>query len=181
MLLVEGTPVPERVIDCKLLLAVSLIVRVALRTPVVVGLKRIVRLQLASGARIVPQVLAEITKSFGLIPPTTILLMVIDEAPLFVKVADFGPLVLPNGTTAQTRLDGLIDAAAPQVSTETRAHVAKTPNIRTIRIPTGHFEVGAKEEGETTVNGTTRNFMGRFLLCGENTVRMLIRGWFASQ
>jgi len=110
MLVVDGIPVPDRVIDCGLLLAVSLIVTVALRIPVVVGLKRIVRVQLADAARVEPQVLAEIRKSVGFAPPITALVIVIDALPLFVSVAVLEPLVFPTATTDHIRVDGLIDA-----------------------------------------------------------------------
>jgi hypothetical protein len=57
------------------LLAVSVKVNVAVRVPVVVGLKMIFAVQLADAARLVPHVLLKIEKSAALAPVTAMLLM----------------------------------------------------------------------------------------------------------
>jgi len=109
---VDGVPVPDNATDCGLFVAVVLIVSAAVRRPVAVGLKRIVIEQLADGPRAEPHVLAEIKKSVEFEPPTKTLFIVIDEALLFVNVADLGPPVLPNATPAHESVEGLTVAAA---------------------------------------------------------------------
>jgi len=95
-LLVEAVPVPDSGTDWMLFVAVSLMVRVALRTPGIVGLKSTVIEQFAKAPRLEPHVLVEIRKSVGFVPPTTTLLIVIDEPLLFVNITDLGPPVLPT-------------------------------------------------------------------------------------
>jgi hypothetical protein len=52
-----ATPVPVRLTDCGLPLALSVMVRVPLRTPVVVGVKVTLIVQLAPAPTLAPQVL----------------------------------------------------------------------------------------------------------------------------
>ena len=105
-------PVPRPVSPtiCGLPLAPSLNVTLALREPATVGLNRIVAEQLAPAARLAPQVLVEIRKSEEFVPPTTMLLMAIEDVPLLVRVMAFAPPVCPTATLAQFRLVGLTDA-----------------------------------------------------------------------
>jgi hypothetical protein len=93
-----------------LLLAPSLKMMLATREPATVGLNRMVAEQLAPAARLVPHVLVEIRKSAAFVPPMTMLLIVIDEAPLLVRVIGFGPPVCPTATLTQFKLVGLTDA-----------------------------------------------------------------------
>ena len=106
-------PAPESATDCGLLLAASVKVRVALRLPVVAGLKWIVAVQLAAVARLEPHVILEIEKSDALGPETAMLLTVIEAAvPLFkVAVSDVPPEL--RSILPKERLDGL--AVTPPV------------------------------------------------------------------
>ena len=88
---------------------------VALRAPVTVGAKRMLAVQLAAAARLVPQVLLNITKSPGLVPVRAMLLMVIAVVPLFVRVTTFCAPLPPTTTDAQLRLVGETVAAARQL------------------------------------------------------------------
>ena len=111
--LFAATPRPVRATVCGLLVPVSVNCSVADRFPVVVGAKTIVAVQLPDAARVVPQVLAEITKSPGLVPPTAMLLMVIELVPLLVSVTDFGPPLPPTATKVQFNAVG--DTVADEV------------------------------------------------------------------
>ena len=95
---VDVEPVPESDAVCGLLPAVSEIVKVAVRAPVVVGLNTTVTVQLAEAARLAPQLLAEILKSPAFVPVIDTLLIVIEDAPLFFNVVDCGVLVVPTFT-----------------------------------------------------------------------------------
>ena len=75
------------------MLAPSLNVTLALREPATVGLNAIEAEQLAPAARLAPQVLVEIRKSVEFVPPTTMLLMAIEDVPLLVSVIAFAPPV----------------------------------------------------------------------------------------
>jgi hypothetical protein len=97
------------------LVAVSVKLSVALRAPATVGAKRMLAVQLAAAARLVPQVLLNITKSPGLAPVRAMLLMVIAVVPLFVRVTTFCAPLPPTTTDAQLRLVGETVAAARQL------------------------------------------------------------------
>jgi hypothetical protein len=96
-------PVPERATVCGLLLAVSETDSVAALAPLAVGLNATETVQLADAARLVPQVLLEMLKSPGLVPPSVTLLMVTDELVLFVSVAVCDALVDPTLTDPNER------------------------------------------------------------------------------
>jgi hypothetical protein len=100
------TPSPVSAIVCGLLLAVSLKSRVAERSPVVVGANRMLAVQLADAARLVPQVLLNISKSPGFVPASVMLLMVSAVVLLLVSVTTFCAPLLPTETLTQFRLAG---------------------------------------------------------------------------
>ena len=77
-------------IRCWLPAALSVTVRRALRTPVVVGRNETVTLQVAPGASTAPlQPLAESRKLVGLTPVRVTLVIVRLDVPLFERVATF--------------------------------------------------------------------------------------------
>jgi hypothetical protein len=88
-------PVPDSATACGLLLALSVKFSVALLAPVAPGLKVTETVQFDEAARLLPQVLLEIEKSPAFVPEIAMLLIVIDEASPFDKVADFAALVEP--------------------------------------------------------------------------------------
>jgi hypothetical protein len=108
-------PVPESATDCGLPLAESANRRIALRAPAVVGAKMMFALQLADGAREVPQVLLKIRKSPGFVPAKAMLLIVIEVVALFFRVTVFCAPLPPTGTETQLRLDGVTDALPEEV------------------------------------------------------------------
>jgi hypothetical protein len=86
-------PVPERETFCGLLLAASVKLRVAVRTPTAAVLKRIVAVQLEKAARVDPQVLPEIAKSAALVPVMAMLVIATeDEVPLLNVAVNDCPL-----------------------------------------------------------------------------------------
>ncbi len=87
---------PESDTVCGLLLAVSTNDRVALRAPVAVGLNTTLTPQLAEAPRLAPQVLVEIEKSLGLVPPMLMLLIVIADLVPLLNVAVCAELVEPT-------------------------------------------------------------------------------------
>lgn len=103
---VEVPPVPESAAVCVPPLSATL--RVAERLPVVLGLNETEMLQFADAARLVPQVFDEIRKSPAFVPPTLMLLMLIDELVPFVTVVVSAPLVEPTFTVPNESDVGLI-------------------------------------------------------------------------
>src|ERR1035438_10473598 len=77
-------PVPERGTCCGLPAALSVSLSVALRAPVMVGLKVTLMVQLALAANELPQPLL-CTKSPGSVPASVILVMVIAVVPTFLS------------------------------------------------------------------------------------------------
>jgi len=119
---------------CGLLLAPSVKATFALREPATVGRKRIVAVQLAPAARLVPQVLVEIRKSDAFVPPTVMLLIASAEDPLFVSVMTLGPPVCPTATLFQLKLVGLAEAVPeppllPVPESETTCGLLATPSV----------------------------------------------------
>jgi hypothetical protein len=106
-------PVPDNATVCGLLLDESETVSVAARDPLVLGLNAMETLQLAAAARLLPQVLLEITKSPGFVPVTDTLLMVIEELDPFLSVAVCDALVEPTFTEPNEREVGLIVTVPP--------------------------------------------------------------------
>jgi hypothetical protein len=89
-------PVPESATVCGLLLEVSETDSVAALAPLVLGLNVTETVQLADAARLVPQVLLEMLKSPGVVPPSVTLFIVTDELVLFFSVAVCEALVDPT-------------------------------------------------------------------------------------
>src|SRR5215471_12516875 len=93
-------PVPVKATVCGLVGALSLNVNVPLRTPIRVGVKVTLTVQLAPGATVVPQVLLPMVKS----PLMLILLTLSVPAPVFVSVTTFAGLVVPSTLLPEARL-----------------------------------------------------------------------------
>src|SRR5262249_56729449 len=93
-------PVPAKATVCGLVGALSLNVNVPLRTPIRVGVKVTLTVQLAPGATVVPQVLLPMAKS----PLMLILLTLSVPAPVFVSVTTFPGLVVPSTLLPKARL-----------------------------------------------------------------------------
>lgn len=106
-------PVPDNATVCGLLLDESATESVAARDPFVLGLNATEMLQLAAAARLLPQVLLEITKSPGFVPVTDTLLIVIEELDPFFKVVVCDALVEPAFTEPNEREVGLIVTVPP--------------------------------------------------------------------
>jgi hypothetical protein len=89
------------------LAALSLMLTLPLRVPVVLGLKVTLMLQLAPAARVAPQVVVS-AKS----PLTAILLMVKLDPPVFVRVEDWAALLVPTVVAGKEREVGERPTAA---------------------------------------------------------------------
>ena len=87
-------PVPVRLTDCGLPLALSAMVIAPLRVPVAVGVKVTMIVQLPPAATELPQVLFW-AKSPPFVPVTAIELIVNCAPPMLVKVTAWGLLVVP--------------------------------------------------------------------------------------
>jgi len=85
-------PVPVKATVCGLFAASSLKVNVPLRTPITVGVKVTLTVQLLPGASVVPQVLLLIAKS----PLIVMLLIFSVVVPVFVSLTTFAELVVPS-------------------------------------------------------------------------------------
>src|SRR5215468_12503978 len=93
-------PVPVKATVWRLVGALSLNVNVPLRTPIRVGMKVTLTVQLAPGATVVPQVLLPMAKS----PLMLILLTLSVPALVFVSVTTFAGLVVPSTLLPKARL-----------------------------------------------------------------------------
>ena len=82
-----AVPVPERLTDWGLPVALSATLRVALRVPVAEALKVTLIVQFEPAATLDPQVLVWV-KSPALVPETETLVTLKDALPLLVKVTD---------------------------------------------------------------------------------------------
>jgi len=82
------------------------IARLALREPAAVGVNVIVKEQSEEAARLVPQVLLDISKSPAFAPEIAMLLIAIDEVPMLLRVTVFGDPCDPIFTSPQVRLRG---------------------------------------------------------------------------
>jgi hypothetical protein len=96
--------------------ALSLNVNVAVNVPVVNGRNKMVAVQLAPAARLLPHVLLPTLKSPLFVPEIAMLPMLIDPVPLLVNVTGFGPPVFPIATLYQLRLVGETVPAARQLA-----------------------------------------------------------------
>jgi hypothetical protein len=91
--LATGTaPVPDRLIVCGLLLALSVMVIEPVRAPAAVGVKVTLIVQFPLAATLVPQVLVSAKSPLGVI-----LLMLSDALPELVSVTGWAALVVFNG------------------------------------------------------------------------------------
>lgn len=95
---------------------------IALRAPAATGLKSTVAEQLPLTERVLPQVLAERTKSEALAPLTETPLMVMDEVFPFDRRMDCAAVLLPNAVLPKATLVGLA-ATTPLVPKPERATV----------------------------------------------------------
>jgi hypothetical protein len=122
---VVPVPVPESATVCGLPLPVSVKFKVAVRLPVALGPNKILTVQSADAARLVPQVLLNIVKSAASVPDKAMLLMVIAPVPPFVSVTAFWAPSSPTATLTQLRLVGDGVTAARQLAPWS-AHIPKT-------------------------------------------------------
>jgi len=99
-------PTPLRVTCCGLPTPSSVKLRTALRVPSSVGMNLTLTVQLAPASNEVPQVVALIRKSFGLVPPTSMLLIVKAVVPVFSSVTVFAALAVPSARVPNMRLAG---------------------------------------------------------------------------
>jgi len=88
-------PVPERLTDWGLPVALSVMARAALRLPLAVGVKVTLRVQFDPAARELPQLLVW-AKSPALEPKTATLVRVKVALPVLVRVTDLVELVMPT-------------------------------------------------------------------------------------
>ena len=93
---VGTAPVPVKLTDCGLFVALSVKVNVAVRLPAVVGVNVTLTVQLAFTASEVPHVSLGIAKSPGSVPPICTLLMVKAALPPLVRVTPCAALVVPT-------------------------------------------------------------------------------------
>jgi hypothetical protein len=157
---VAAIPNPESGTFCGLLPAESLKLRVAVRVPVAVGLKRIATVQVALAAKLNPHVLLEIMKSAALAPVSATALIEIESEPPFVNVTDFAAPTLPIATLAQLRLVGLTVAAARQLDPESRHETRRAPKISDLRVLGLVFEASVEKAAGARNNCLIRHFMG---------------------
>jgi hypothetical protein len=117
--------------------AESVIVRVAVRVPVAVGVKVTAMLQLDEGARVAPQVLLAIAKSPALAPEMAMLFTVNAAVPPLVNVTVCGELVEPTACRAKDRLVGftLAVSMAPVPESATVCGLVLAPSVK-IRLAT---------------------------------------------
>jgi hypothetical protein len=101
-----ATPVPFSVTDCGELAALSVIVKLAVRFPAIVGAKVTVTVQVPAGAMFVPTQVFVLLKSPGLVPEIFTALTVKGAFPLFVIVIAWPALVVPMFWLAKVRLVG---------------------------------------------------------------------------
>ena len=90
-----AVPTPLRETACGLPLALSVILTVAVRWPVVVGVKVTLIVQFAPALTLVPQVLVS-AKSPGFVPVMLMLVIVSVPLPVFVRVTVLAILVVPT-------------------------------------------------------------------------------------
>ena len=104
--LIFPVAVPESDTLCEELYPEWLNARVASRVPAASGVKVIVTVQFEEAARLVPQVLLEITKSPAFVPEIPMLLIATGEVPMLLRVTMLGVPVEPTATLPHARLLG---------------------------------------------------------------------------
>lgn len=118
----ELAPVPLRATESGVEELLLVIVQVAVRLPVVVGLNRILVVQLAEAARLDPQFVLEIAKSLGLAPEIPAPLSVTEVDVLLVTVMDCAELEDPWLTLPKDKLAGAaVTAPDPPLPSPVRA------------------------------------------------------------
>ena len=105
-------PVPDKGTDCGLPPALLLINSDAARAPVAVGVNVTLMVQLADGPSVLPQV-EVFEKSPAFVPRIAICHRLTVAAPVFVRVASFGALLVLTLWLAKVRLAGVGFNAAP--------------------------------------------------------------------
>ena len=101
-------PVPDKLTCCGLSVLLSVIERLAVNWPVVLGLKTTEIPQEAAAATLEPQPLLLTEKSAALVPVMLTPVMLRAEPPVFVSVTDWGWLVMFSTTVPKSRLKGTI-------------------------------------------------------------------------
>jgi len=120
--LIAATPVPVRVTDCGLLVALSVNVKEALLAPVAVGANATPIVQEELAAMVVPQVLDEIAKSPGLAPVKPTLDTVTATVLLLVTVTIFAALVVVKCVFGNSNEEGeTVKGPLPPLPTEMEA------------------------------------------------------------
>lgn len=100
---------PDRATACGLLVAESTKLRLALRPPAALGLKKTVAEQLPFTETVVPQVVPERTKSDALAPPTEMLLTLIGDVIPFDRTMVCDTVLVPNAVLPKVTLAGLAE------------------------------------------------------------------------
>jgi hypothetical protein len=107
-----ATPIPESAIFCGLPGSVSLIARLAILDPPLVGLNVTLAMQLAAGANATPQLLLCVKSELSA-PPMLIPVMVSPEFPVFTRRTEAGLLLVPTARAAKAALPGWAVSAGP--------------------------------------------------------------------
>jgi hypothetical protein len=128
-------PVPERVIVCGLLAALSEMVIAPVCSPAVVGVNVTLIVQLPPAATVMPQLLV-----CANCPLDTILVMLSDAVPVFLSVTDFATLVVFTRWLPKDRLvaDKLTTGAVPvpeRVTLWGLPAASSTTVIAPVRVP----------------------------------------------
>jgi hypothetical protein len=110
---VVDAPVPVSATVCGLPVPESAKLRVALRVPLAVGLNTTEAEQVPDAARLVPHDLLEMLKSPAFVPVIATLLIVIDDAVPFLRVADCAALAEPTLILANVSAEGLAETPPP--------------------------------------------------------------------
>ncbi len=118
-------PVPEKVTDCGLPVALSVRVRAAVKDPLAAGVKVTLIVQLAPAATLAPQLLV-CAKSLGLVPVMAILVMLKAALPVLFRVTDWAALEVPTAWLAKVRLAGERLAAGVVTVVEPEADLSAT-------------------------------------------------------
>jgi hypothetical protein len=129
--LISLMPVPVRLIDCGLPLALSVILAAPLRVPVAEGLNVMLIVQLALAASVVPHVL--VCKKSPLI---AMLVMLRVAVPVFLRVTLWAALVVPTAWLVKVRLvaDKLTAGALAAVPVPVRLIVCGLPDALSVMV-----------------------------------------------
>jgi hypothetical protein len=120
-------PVPDKLICCGLSVLLSLIETLALRGPVVVGLKITLMLQVLPAATLVPHGFVGLReKSPGLVPVMVMLLMVSAELPVLVRIVVWAVLLWPMTPKPKSRSSGTSFTLPEETVIVTRSDLAES-------------------------------------------------------